>query len=378
MVTSEELLEKISVEDIVTILIEMGSKEPQKDSTGNLYFTTVCHGGDSHKLHFFIEDKFFMCYTNCGSMSLFDVLMSIKDWTFKEAFYYLAHYKGINLFQRKVGVHKQNHEIKNELDFLNKHLYISKSNKIKLPVYNDNVLNIFDKYYPNTWLNEGITEEVLNYYNVRFYFNQLKAVIPHYDIHGCLVGIKSRNFLQQEIDMGKKYVPITIQKLTYKYPVQFNLYGLYQNQEIIKKQKTVIIFESEKSVYKYSSYYGQENNIAVAVQGMNISLYQRDLLIDMKVENVIIAFDKQYIVECLDDEHKNTEEFKEYIMYCKKLLKVAKLFINYCNLSIILCWDGSIKYKDSPIDCGKEVFEKLYSERYLIENLKEIEELIEV
>jgi hypothetical protein len=376
MITSEELLEKISIEDIVKILTDMGSKKPKKDEAGNLYFSTICHGGNTHKLHFFIDSKFFMCYTNCGSMSLYDVLMNINNWTFKETFNYLAHYKNINVFQRKIGVHKSNYQIEEELNFLDKHLYIPTKNKIQLPIYNNKILNIFDDYYPDSWLEEGIEEDILKYFNVKFYFNQMKAVIPHYDIKGNLVGIKSRNFLQSEVNMGKKYIPITIQKLTYKYPVGFNLYGLFQNQKTINKEKTSIIFESEKSVYKYGSYYGQENNIAVAVQGMNISLYQRDLLLDAGVENIIIAFDKQYKTEYINDKYKDTAEYKEYIMYLKKILKVVSLFINYCNVYVILCWDDLIKYKDSPIDRGKEIFETLYQERYLIEDLKEIEEMI--
>jgi hypothetical protein len=376
MITSEELLEKISVEDIVEILTDMGSKKPKKDNVGNLYFSTICHGGDTHKLHFFNDNKFFMCYTNCGSMSLFDLLMNINNWTFKESFNYLARYKGINVFQRKTGLHKKSYDIEEELNFLNKHLYIPNKNKIQLPIYSNKVLNIFDNYCPDIWIEEGIKEEILKYFNVKFYFNQMKAVIPHYDIKGNLVGIKSRNFLQPEVNMGKKYIPITIQKLTYKYPVGFNLYGLYQNQQAIRKSKIAVIFESEKSVFLYGSYYGQENNVAVAVQGMNISLYQRDLLLDQGVENIIIAFDKQYQVDYIDNEYEDTPEYKEYIAYLKKLLKVSSLFINYCNVYIMLCWDNSLKYKDSPIDCGKETFEQLYSDRYLVTDINQIKELI--
>jgi len=263
------------------------------------------------------------------------------------------------------------------MDFLNKHLYSSERKTIKLPTYNKSVLNMFDNYYPNTWLEEGITEDILNYYGIRFYFNQFKAVIPHLDIQGDLVGIKGRNFLESEINSGRKYVPITIQGLTYKYPVQFNLYGLYQNKEYIKKSKTAILFESEKAVLMYGSLYGQENNNAVASSGMTVSLYQRDMLLDLGIDNLIIAYDKQYMIEYIDEEFKNTKEYKDYIMYLKKLLKITSMFIDYCNVSIILCWDDSIKYKDSPIDCGKEVYEKLYKERYLVESLEDIKEMIE-
>jgi len=376
MITSEELLEKITIEDITNILMSFGSNKPKKDDKGNLYFTTICHGGTSNKLHLFVDSKFFMCYTCCGSMSLFDVLMHINNWTFIESYNYLAHYKNINIYKRKIGLNKKGYILDDELDFLDKHLYTSSKKEIILPTYNNHILDIFDEYYPDSWINEGIKEDILKYFNIKFYFNQLKAIIPHYDINGKLIGIKSRNFLKEEIDAKRKYVPITIQGLTYKYPVQFNLYGLFQNKRAIIKNKEAIIFESEKSVYKYGSYYGQENNISVAVQGMNISLYQRDLLLKTGVENIVIAFDKQYQIEFINEQYKNTNEYKDYIMYLKKILKVVSLFINYCNVYVILCWDNKIGYKDSPIDCGKDVFEQLYKNKYLIEDLNEIKEMI--
>lgn len=374
MIDREELLELITVEDVIKILTDMGSEYPKLDPNGNLYFITVCHGGDSYKLHFFTESKFFMCYTCCGSMSLFDVLMNINEWSFSEAFGYVKRFKGIkDTIKLKKGLQKNTSE-NQDLIFLNKHLYIPNKQQIKLPAFNKNILRIFDSYYPNAWLNEGIKEEIMNYFGIRFYFNQYKAIIPHIDIHGNLVGIRGRNFFQQEIDTGRKYIPITIQGLTYRYPTQFNLYGIYQNEENIKKFKRVIIFESEKSVQKYASYYGQENNITLASLGMNLTLYQRDMILELGVEEVIIAHDKQYLLEYINSDNKNTKQYKEYEKYIKNIIKISKMFINYCNISAILCWDDRLDYKDAPIDKGKEVFEQLCQERYLIDDVDVIEE----
>lgn len=376
MISSEDLLDKITTDDVIKILIEMGSEQPKVDDHSNLYFTTICHGGNKHKLHFFTDSKFFMCYTNCGSMSLFDVLIHINNWDFVSAFSYLAKFKNININKQKIGLQKGNGELEDELFFLDKHLYTSNKTIVNLPSYDKHILTLFDRYYPNTWLDEGITEEILDYFNIRFYFNQFKAIIPHLDMLGNLVGVKSRNFFQSEVDVGRKYIPVTIQGLTYKYPVQFNLYGLYQNKENIKKSKTAILFESEKSVLKYGSYYKQENNISIASSGMTLSFYQRDLILDLNIENIVIAFDKQYLVEYIDDEFKNTKEHKDYQSYLKKILKIASMFIDYCNVYVILCWDCRLEYKDSPIDGGKELFEQLYKERYLIDDLDNIKEMI--
>lgn len=373
----EELLELITTEDVIKIMSELGSNNYKPDNQGNLYFLNICHGSNRYKLHYFIDSKIFMCYTCCGSMSLYDVIMSTKGIEFKEAFDYLCKFKNIsNNKKLRVGIQKKSEENK-DLEFLKLHLYKKEKPVINLPTYNEYILNLFDNYMPLSWSNEGIVDELLEYFNIKFYINQNKAIIPHYDINGRLVGIRSRNFFQYEIDNNKKYIPITIQGLTYRYPMNFNLYGLYQNKENIKNIKKAIIFESEKSVLIYGSYYGQENNIALATCGMTMSLYQRDLLLSLGVEEIIVAYDKQYQIELLDEDSKDTREWKEYEGYIKRLIKISNMFIDYCNISIITCWDERLDYKSAPIDHGKEIFEELYRERHYINDIKELKGMLD-
>lgn len=377
MIDKEELLNLLTEEDIIKIMMDNGSEYPKPDRNGNLYFTTICHGGDKHKLHYFKDSNLFTCYTNCGSMSLFDVLMNANNWEFKEAFKYILKFKNIkDTYSKGKGLQVSNVEI-TDLEFLDKHLYTHKKQTINLPAFDKHILNIFDSYFPDAWVKEGILPEIMKYYGVKFYFSQFKGIIPHLDINGNLVGIKARNFLEHEVKAGKKYIPITIQGLTYRYPNNFNLYGLYQNKENIRMRKKAIIFESEKSIWRYASIYGQENNIALASLGMHLCLYQRDLLLDLDVNEVVIAYDMQYELEyIINAEDKSTKKYKEYINYIKNLLKIAKMFMNYCTVSLMLCWDKRLDYKDSPIDKGKEVFEELYKERYIVDNIEELEEWV--
>lgn len=375
MINAEDLLELVNEEDVIDILSDLGSDTYKRDSKGNLSFTTVCHHGDSKKLQYHKDSGFFSCYTNCGSMSLFDLIMSVNSCSFPEAFRYVADYKGVNLYKRKVGLVKKKYH-NEDLDFLNVHLSKPKKNRnVSLPCYDEKVLNMFDDYYPESWqCEEGISEDVAKFYGIKFYFNQFKVIIPHRDSLGQLVGIRSRNFLKQEVDAGRKYMPVTIQKLTYKYPSSFNLYGLYQNKENIKKFKRAILFESEKSLLKYASMYGQENNICLATLGMSLSICQRDMILDLGIDELVIAFDKQYLVDCIDGD-KNSREYKEYVKYIRNLIKITKMFTNYCTVYCVLCWNELIGYKDSPIDGGKEVFEELYANRYLAD-VEEMEEML--
>lgn len=375
MIDRDELLEEITTDDIIDIMRDLGADNYKPDNNGNYYFPTVCHGGDSYKLLYYSDSKFFSCLTCCGSMSLYDVVMGILNIPFKEAFKYVADFKGISTYEIKPkGIIKREKE-NTDLKFLRLHRKKVEKRNITLPSYQESILNMFDDYMPSTWCVEGISTIIATYFEIKVYINQRKAIIPHRDINGHLVGIRSRNFNSWEVDNGMKYIPIKIQGLTYKYPMNFNLYGLYQNKENIKRYKKVIVFESEKSVLLYGSIYGQENNIAVATCGMTFSLYQRDLLVSLGVTEIIVAYDMQYELDKIDKQNK--KKWEEYCGYFKRLIKIAKMTMDYCNISAISCWDERINYKDSPIDQGKEIFEELYKERFLISDIKELEELIE-
>lgn len=376
----DELMEMVTTEDVVEILKDLGSDNPRKDKNNDnvLQFSTVCHGGDSHKLYYYLDSKFFTCYTSCGSMSLYDVIMSANNTTFSEAFTYVSKYKNISNFKKmKKGLQKKEYD-NDDLDFLRLHLYKKDKQLIKLPSYNSYILNMFDDYIPMSWHNEGITDEIADIFQIKFYMNQFKCIIPHLDINGNLVGIRARNFLQYQVNTGKKYIPISIQGLTFRYPIHYNLYGIFQNQDNIRIIKKAILFESEKSVMLYGSYFNQENNISVALCGMSFSLYQRDLLLSLDIEEVTICFDKQYQIELINDENidKNSKAWKEYENYIKGLIKISEMLMPYCNVSIVVCWDSRIEFKDSPIDRGKETFKELYKERHYVDNTEELKEMI--
>lgn len=374
MMNRDELLELLTTEDVTKVMMELGSDYPTPDNQGNLYFNTVCHGGDNKKLLYYVDSKMFTCYTCCGSISIYDVISGALNMDFGEAFKFLARFKGVSLGKRRIGlqVHKEDNE---DLDFLNIHLYKPKKQTIELPSFPENVLDIFEKVYPSDWFEEGISEESAELFDIRYYRDQNKCIIPHRDMFGNLVGIRARSYNSWEVNAGKKYMPLTVQGLTYRYPISHNLYGLVANQDNITKHQKVIIFESEKSVLLYESMYGRNSNVSVALCSMNMSFYQRDLLLNLGVNEVVFCLDKQYTLECLDT--KEGKEYIGYVSYIKKLKKLTGMFMNYCNVSVVLCWDDRIDYKDAPIDKGRETFEQLLNEKYLITDVSVFDELIE-
>ena len=113
----------------------------------------------------------------------------------------------------------------------------------------------------------------------------------------------------------------------------------------------------EKSCLLYQSYFGINNDISVAVCGSNLTNYQVQLLKNLDVDEIVIAFDKQF-------KKIGDNEFKGWV---KKLKDINKKFSLIVNISFIFDLRGDkLDYKDSPIDKGPEIFLKLFERRIMI------------
>ena len=113
----------------------------------------------------------------------------------------------------------------------------------------------------------------------------------------------------------------------------------------------------EKSPLLYASYFGIENDISAATCGSNLLNYQVQLLISLGVEEIVIAFDKQF-KEVGDDEWKRL---------VKNLTNIHKKYGAYVQISYMFDKEDLIGYKDSPIDNGPEIFMQMFNERIVIE-----------
>ena len=120
--------------------------------------------------------------------------------------------------------------------------------------------------------------------------------------------------------------------------------------------KKVIVYESEKSTLLHRSYFGTEGDISVAVCGSSFTQYQSLLLLNLEVEEIIIAFDKQW--KQLGDE--------EFQRWTKKLQSINDKYRKYTLISFIFDKHNLLKYKSAPIDEGVDKFLKLYKERIVL------------
>ena len=397
MISSKEVMEMLSWEDIQNIMHHMGADEKKTSKDNELLFRSICDHSDSFKLYFYKDSKLFHCYSQCGSMSLFDVVANVQGFygenSFQQSFDYVCKFFNIDRNEgksNKRGFGKQIENIENELKILNSHKKKEVKREFKmLPTYKETYLNLYQSYYPIEWLEEGITEEVLDSYEIKMDLLSQQIIIPHRDIFERLVGIRCRNYNSELVENGKKYMPVYVGDKCCSYPMEFNLYGLWKTKDNIIKQKRVILFESEKSPLKYASMYGNDENISVAMCSMNFSSYQKDILLLLGVQEINICYDKQYELDKLEYfKNKNnkdlTEEeriekkkkINEYNSYFKKLLKIYRLVGNYMQMYVLADFGNRLDYKDAPIDRGREIYEELFEERKLIYDESILEDML--
>lgn len=345
---AKQLSNRITAQMIFDFLEQSGA-EPKWNQNGGITARTICHDGDSHKLDWSPEHGF-MCWTNCGHMDIFSLIEHIFDIVdFTEAVNKVKEIFGLGSFQE--GFRKTSVVVSDLNPMTN--IKPKTVEDINLKKFDVGVLNSFYNGFPSSWEDEGINGFAANKFMIRQDPLNQRTIIPQFDIDNNLIGIRARNFSEQALKNGFKYTPIKYNGIDYKFSTSQNLYGLNVNKDSIKKYKYAIVFEGEKSVLKMGSWY--EDSTAVAMNGSNFSEYQLDLLKSLGIEKIYFAFDKDF--------HGNFEG-RQYYKKIRSIIQKARGVIG----DVYLIWDshGLLGYKDSPVDQGKEVFEKLKNEAVLI------------
>lgn len=162
--------------------------------------------------------------------------------------------------------------------------------------------------------------------------------------------------VKEDAERFGKYRPMIINKQQYNHSLGLNLYNLNNSKDNIKRMGKAIVFESEKSTLQFQSYFGLENDISVACCGSSVSSYQIQLLIEDRVQEIIIAFDRQF-------QELGDSEFKRLKV---KLLGLHKKYKNEVLISFIFDKHLITSYKASPTDEGPEKFMQLFKERIIL------------
>lgn len=359
----DELKKSLSIDEIIRVVRLLGSEnEIDRREKGEIHFNTICHNKNegSHKLYYYVNSQIFHCYTGCSeSFDIFDLIIKnhkLKgiNLNFQQAVRWLAEKTGRSFGFGFDTTIKPNLDLEDDWKWLNRF----NEKRIEIPVlpqHDERVLDVFSNYKHYSWLSEGIGVGVMELFEIGFYNKYERITIPCRDINGRLIGIRGRATRDYDIENKKKYMPIKVEDTLYNHPTAYSLYGIHKTKEAIKRFKKAIIFEGEKSVLKAETFYNK-NNFAVAVYGSNVSLVQREMLLNLGIEEVILAFDKSF----------KKHDSKEAYEYAKKIKKIAYMFSPYVRTYVL--WDsfGVLKEDMSPIDNGQQILEFLLKNKYEI------------
>lgn len=351
---NELLYEKMTIDDYYYIMEQLGSASYKSR------FNAICHELETrkHNLSFDEETRCFYCFSGCNcSYSLLSLVKKRREllgensktipslkWICEE----------LNIpFNFKEEVQQSNTNRYNWKLSFKKYINNNKT-KEDLPKYDKKIIEYFPKIYHEDWLEYGITQETMEKYNIRYYPYKSQIVIPCYTNEGDMCGIRIRNMNTQNEDIPK-YMPLeTLDGKQYKFPTNLCFYGENFNSETIKKKKVAMLVEAEKTTLKFDSWFPNDN-ICLSLFGSSIGQEQIKYLVELQVENIIIALDSDF--EELDTEEYLKFEQKVIKMYKQLRPYFSNIYVLYNNLGFKDC------YKFSPTDYTYKQFVELWNSK---------------
>ncbi len=191
--------------------------------------------------------------------------------------------------------------------------------------------------YLKPWLDEGISPDVLWDFQVCYDDFSNRIVYPIRNIEGKIVNIGGRTLDPEWKEKGlRKYCYF------YNWGSMDVIYGLYENLRAVIQKKEIILFEGCKSVLLASTW-GINNCGALLTSHLNDR--QAKLLLKLACDHgcrAVFALDKDVDIR-LD---RGINRLKKYM-----------------TVEFVRDLDDLLDPKDSPVDKGQRVFEKLYADR---------------
>lgn len=355
MIDFQDVRKQLTVDQVIDTVLYLGA-ETYEDRETFVIFPTICHnpkGSESSmKLYYYPNTNLFRCYTECHStFDIFDLWQKVAKLNNQTENVYTIAEKLSSRFNL-------------DIDSFGNERYLAPLSKpiTGNPFYEFEItpitkLNFFQNARIAMWEREGITNEAMKKYMIKYYSSRNKVVIPHFNVSGDLIGIRGRNIEPEDLLYGK-YMPISLEGKMYSHPLSFNLYGLNMTKDRIARHKVVYVFEGEKSVLKAESYFDDEN-VSVAACGSSFNKYQlMTLKRNCGVEEVIICFDREF----------ETEEEEE--KYFHRLYELCQKYASYCKMSFVFDDGRLTNNKDAPIDAGKETFNLLLQKRRTVSRVR--------
>ena len=325
--TVQDIIYNVNIVEYISQFVDLKSE--------NKEYISLCPFHEERTPSFSItpETQLYYCFGCHSGGSVLDFIRKYNNCSFQEALEILKKYANINekFIDNRLNatkVIKQYRPKKNT------------GEKVYHQIFDKNIMQKYDDNLDKiqVWLNDGISKEILNKYQVKYDIVSNRLVYPIRDLLGNIIAIKGRtldiNYKDKLID-GKK-----IRKYTYYNHIGDLdiIFGYSEHINFYKLKKEIILFEGEKSIM-LSDTYGINNTGALLTSSLN--LFQLKILIKLGIRT-IFALDKE--IDILED---------------KNIIKLSK----YVPVEYIRDNNNLIELKMSPIDKGKEIFLQLYNER---------------
>ncbi|MBQ2397784.1 MAG: toprim domain-containing protein [Bacteroidales bacterium] len=323
----DEMLKRINEEaDLYAYVSQFLELEKRGD---NYFANCPLHVDVTPSLSFTPAKNSYYCFSCGKSGGMIGYLIDFEGLTFEDA---------VNKAARLAKVDLSKMCKSKTMTFLKRYKTIQNQQK---EVYQHEILpsSILDKYKKckiQEWLDEGIEQEVMDLFGVRVDDYGNRIIYPVYDVEGNLINIKGRT-------RYKNYKKMKLAKYINYYTVGVMDYFqvLETTLPYIQEENEIIIFESIKSVMKA---YGWGYKNCVSAEKHTLTQEQINLLIKLRV-NVVFAYDS--------DVQYTKDEVREDI---DKLRRLTNVYIVEDRQKLL----GGAIAKNSPVDCGLDVWEELY------------------
>ena len=363
------LKSKLTEKDIVKIINKLGG-ELRSENENEMIFDSITYdiNANVHKPKLYCYKSNFMFVEFHISMETFDIFELVKErqkllgnkYNFVNCIKFVC--EAINIDYNSNDINTTN------TNFVNTNLKrFTQTNKtVELPIYDASILDKFENWYHQDWVDDNISIETMEKYNIKYYDFGNQIIIPCYNENNELIGIRARNL---DPNANCKYVPYKDLNYRngnngwYKFNVGSTFFGLNHNLDAIKKFKKVIICESEKAVMQGDTFFG-DNNIVLGMYGSAMTTTKRDIILNIDVDEVIIGIDFDFNEESYHNEDLY-ENLTEWELYESKVYKIADKFKGWCKVSVMI--DYKPLYNGAcPTDYGREGCIKLFKNRLTI------------
>lgn len=187
-----------------------------------------------------------------------------------------------------------------------------------------------------SWLEEGIEIASMERFLVRYDTVSNRLVFPIRDMQGSIINVCGRTL---DEDFKAKRIP----KYIYMRSIGAmpTVYGFAENEEFIRRENQLILFEGSKSVMLADTW-GIHNSGAILTS--HLSEWQMRELIRLQIP-VVFALDKDV------DVHTD-----------KRICQLSK----YIKVEAIMDIENLLQPKMAPVDAGMTIFQRLFDMRVRI------------